>query len=92
MRRPLMVAALGAALALAGSALTGCYLDRPAPLSPVPSYCETDTECEALEPILVGVGCGPAGHTLVAREEDEFGVTCRAIDLHWVRPLNEYGR
>lgn len=88
MRRPILVATIGATFALAASALMGCYLDRQATAREPFAYCATDTECEALEPVLVGVGCEPGGRILVAREEDEFPGQCERIDAHWVRPLN----
>ena len=68
------------------SATFGPARDAYVPSNPAEgAVCTTDAECEAGEFLLVGQGCGPDGVVMIAREEDEFGTTCRTIDLHWVR-------
>lgn len=96
MARPSFAIVTVCGLAVALGAYTALWLPAELEarhgLSPDAAACVTDAECEALELVLVGTGCGPERLTLVAREEDEFGTDCRSIDAHYVRPLTEEER
>lgn len=56
--------------------------------------CMADRRCDGgpvngprVTVVLIGVGCGPKLQTMVAREEDEFGTTCQAIEAAWLPTL-----
>lgn len=55
-------------------------LAQKADASALPHYVTAHEWSTTQATALVGLGCGPEKLTLIAREEDEFGMTCASIE------------